>query len=55
MTPVEEIFERIAVALERQATALESIANILDVVTEPPEANEELAPVCFNVRAVEEE
>lgn len=57
MTPAEEIFERIAAAMERQAdaqerqaSALEAITGILDETTDPPD---EEGAVSFNVNQIE--
>ena len=62
MTPAEEIFDRIAAAMERQAeaqersaTALEEFVRLVDLVTDPPEEEEAEEPVCVNLRMVENE
>lgn len=52
MTQAEEIFERIAVALERQAAAQEEIAGYLDRLTDSPDLESALF---FNLRTDEEE
>lgn len=52
MTQAEEIFERIAVALERQAAAQEEIAIYLDGLTDSPDLESALF---LNLRTDEEE
>jgi len=51
MTPAEEIFERIATAMERQAAAQERLADYLDGLTDSPELSSALF---FNLRTDEE-
>lgn len=52
MTPAEQIFDRIAVAMERQATAQERIADILDGITNLPGEEDSMY---INLRADEPE